>query len=328
MKRIMVAVITVLVFAWSAVPVRPPYASDAPLPEPVVFGEGVISTGDYDLNSAFTPDGKTVYFTKSAQSGGSLVAGRLAVIVFSQFRKGKWQMPEVASFSGQYNDYDPFVTADGAKLFFTSDRPAPGKEKRDFDIWYVEKTVSGWSEPRNAGPPVNSVANEFYPSVARDGTLYFGSDRAGGAGGSDIYRARFVDGNYTGPENLGPSINTESYENDNYIAPDQSWLVFASTRPGGLGDNDLYISYNENGSWTKAKNLGAPINSAGREFCPMGSPDGKYFFFTSTRSIPVKDRSSRLNYRELRRLLDGPGHGFGTIYQVDMDAVHRAGRGQ
>jgi Tol biopolymer transport system component len=325
MKRIMATVMTALVFAWSAVPGRPPYASDAPLPEPVVFGEGVISTGDYNLNSAFTPDGKTIYFTKSARA---MSAGRLAVIVFSQFRKGKWQMPEVASFSGQYLDYDPFVTADGTKLFFSSDRPAPGKERGDFDIWYVEKTLDGWSEPKNIGTSVNSPKDELYPSVARDGTLYFGSDRDGGKGGSDIYRARFVDGHYTQPENLGPSINTEFYENDNYIAPDQSWLVFASTRPGGLGDSDdLYISYNENGSWTPAKNLGAPINSAARDFCPMASPDGKYFFLTSSRILPVKDRSSRLNYGELRKLLDGPGHGRASIYQVDMEALHRAGRG-
>jgi Tol biopolymer transport system component len=324
MKRIMVAVITALVFAWSAVPDRPPYASDAPLPEPVVFGEGVISTGDYNMNSAFTPDGKTIYFTKSAQA---MVAGRLAVIVFSQFRKGKWQIPEVASFSGQYADYDPFVTADGTKLFFTSDRPAPGKDKRDFDIWYVEKTAGGWSEPKNMGPPVNSPGNDFYPSVASDGTLYFGSNRAGGKGGQDIYRARFVDGHYTEPENLGPSINTEFYENDVYVAPDQSWLVFASNRPGGPGDQDLYISYNENGSWTPAKNLGEPINSAGREFCPMGSPDGRYLFFSSTRIVPVRDRTSRLNYQDLRKLLDTPRHGLGTVYQVDMEAVHRAGRG-
>jgi hypothetical protein len=104
-------------------------------------------------------------------------------------------------------------------------------------------------------------------------------------------------------------------------------VIFASTRPGGLGDNDLYISYNESGLWTPAKNLGAPINSAGWEFCPMGSPDGKYFFFTSTRIVPVKDRASRLNYQELRKLLDMPRHGLGTIYQVEIEAVHRAARG-
>src|SRR5579864_6435795 len=101
MKRIMVAVMTAVVFAWATVPGRPPYSSDSPLPEPGVFGKGVISTGDYNLNSAFTPDGKTIYFTKSLQAGGALVAGGLAVIVFSQFQKGKWQTPEVASFSGQ-----------------------------------------------------------------------------------------------------------------------------------------------------------------------------------------------------------------------------------
>lgn len=324
MKRIVMVIIGAAVLGWSAVPVRPPYASDKPLPEPVIFGQGVVSTGDYDLNSAFTPDGKTVYFTKG------VLAGRLGVIVSSQFRNGKWQTPEVASFSGQYTDFDPVVTADGSKLFFSSDRPAankPNKESRDFDIWYVEKTRSGWGEAKNVGAPINTPANEFYPSVALDGTLYFDSNKPGGEGGYDIYRARFVDGRYLEPENLGRSINAQSDEMDNYVSPDQSWLVFASTRPGGLGNSDLYISYFENGSWTAAKNLGAPINSAGREFCPMGSPDGKYFFFTSTRGIPVKERSSRVNFQQLRRLLDEPGHGLGAIYQVDMEAVHRAGRG-
>lgn len=156
MRLVIFAVITAFVFAWWAVPDRPPYASNMPLPEPVVFGEGVISTGDYNMNSAFTPDGKTIYYTKSSQA---MTAGRLAVIVFSQFRNGKWQMPAVASFSGQYADYDPFVTADGTKLFFVSDRPAPGRERRDFDIWYVEKTAGGWSEPKNIGPPVNTAGN-------------------------------------------------------------------------------------------------------------------------------------------------------------------------
>jgi Tol biopolymer transport system component len=322
MRRLVIIVIvsTVAAFVWSANPDRPPYASSQPLPEPIIFGEGVISTGAYNLNSAFTPDGSAVYFTKSTQDA------RLGVIVVSRFKKGKWQTPEVASFSGQYVDYDPFITEDGTKLFFCSDRPSPTKDKRDFDIWYVEKMTGGWSEPKNVGGPVNTPANEYYPSVAKDGTLYFSSNRPGGMGGFDIYRSRLVDGRYDEPENLGPSINTESGEIDVYIAPNQSWMIFVSTRPGGLGGSDLYMSYNNNGSWTLAKNLGSPINSPSREFCPMVSPDGKYFFFTSNRGVVLKERTSRFNSKELRNLLDAPGHGLGAVYQMDMEAVHRAGR--
>jgi len=321
MRRLSIVVSSTL-FVLAAPPDRPPYVSDRPLPEPIIFGEGVLSTGDYNLNSAFTPDGKTVYFTKGEQDA------KLGVIVVSQFRDGKWQTPEVASFSGQYIDYDPFITVDGSRLFFCSDRPSATKDKRDFDIWYVERTARGWTEPKSAGAPINTPANEYYPSVAKDGTLYFSSNKPGGMGGFDIYRSRFVEGHYDEPENLGPMINTDSGEIDNYIAPDQSWLIFVSTRPGGLGGSDLYISYNQDGSWTAPKNLGSPINSAGREFCPMGSPDGKYFFFTSNRSLPSKERSSRLNYAELRKLLESPGHGLGAVYQIDMEAVHRAARGR
>jgi Tol biopolymer transport system component len=158
--------------------------------------------------------------------------------------------------------------------------------------------------------------------------LYFSSDRSGGKGGYDIYRSRLVQGRYAEPENLGPSINSQYGEVDNYISPDESWLIFVSTRPDGLGNSDLYISYNEGGSWTPAKNLGAPINSSAREFCPMVSPDGRYLFFISTRSIVAKQRPSPLNYRDLRGLLASPGHGLGDIYQVDIEAVHRAGRGK
>jgi hypothetical protein len=126
---------------------RSPYASKGPLPEPALFAEGTISTGDFDLNSALTPDGHALYFTKAA------IDTKLGVIVVSHFRKRKWQTPEVASFSGRYTDYDPFVTAEGSKLFFCSDRPALGKEKRDFDIWYVDKThwLDGTEERRGAG---------------------------------------------------------------------------------------------------------------------------------------------------------------------------------
>jgi Tol biopolymer transport system component len=300
---------------------RSPYGAKGPLPEPAIFAEGAISTGDFDLNSAFTPDGHTLYFTKAA------VDTKLGVIVVSRFQEGKWKTPVVASFSGRFTDFDPFITPDGSKLFFCSDRPGPGKEKRDFDIWYVEKNGTSWTEPRNVGAPVNTSGNEYYPSVAQDGTLYFSSDRAGGKGGYDIYRSRVIQGHYSEPENLGPAINTQYGEIDNYISPDQSWLIFVSTRPEGLGSSDLYISYEKDGSWTPAKNLGSPINTNAREFCPMVSPDGKYLFFTSTRSIVAKDRTSALTYRGLRALLAAPGHGLGDIYQVDIEAVHRAGRG-
>ncbi len=76
-------------------------------------------------------------------------------------------------------------------------------------------------------------------------------------------------------------MNTEFSEHDPFVAPDESYLIFTSTRPGGFGREDLYIGYKKvDGSWTEPKNMGKTINSSGVDFCPMLSPDGKYLFFT------------------------------------------------
>ena len=142
--------------------------------EATIFAEGVISTAEYESHSQFTPDGKQLYFVKSTPNFSFWTIAR------SRFENGKWTAPEVAPFSGQYSDADPFITADGSRLFFISNRPAPGKTNRDLDIWVMEKTSTGWSEPRNPGPPVNSPGNEWFPTatefapkVSPDGKTFF-----------------------------------------------------------------------------------------------------------------------------------------------------------
>lgn len=102
----------------------------------------------------------------------------------------------------------------------------------------VEKTATGqpaWGAPKHLDAPINTKAQEFYPSVTADGTLYFSSTREGGKGRGDIWRARLVDGRYSEPENLGEAINSQFSEGDPFIAPDESYLVFVSYgRPDGL----------------------------------------------------------------------------------------------
>src|SRR5581483_7878666 len=264
----------------------PPYSVNGPLTEPRIFGEGVISTNDYERGGTFTPDGREFYFTKRA------VPGYFWTICFSRFENGKWSTPEVASFSGQYLDADPFISSDGSKLFFASARPIDDKPKRDFDIWVVNRTSKGWSEPRNLGAPVNTAASESYPTLTKNGTLYFCSGRPDGKGLLDIYRSRLVDGKYTEPENLGDTINTPSSEAYPFIAPDESYLIFTSYyREDEIYGNghryvrgDLYISLMQDGKWTEPRHLDPPINTGAFEGCPTISPDGKYFFFTSERS--------------------------------------------
>ena len=296
-------------------------ASQKPIPEPRIFAPGVISTGDYEVCPQFSHDGKTFYFVKSTPDAN------FWTIVFSQLENEKWSAPQVVPFSGQYSDADEFITRDGKQMFFISTRPLPNaanKEPRKLDIWVMDKTANGWGEPRNLGAPVNSEQSEYFPTLANDGTLYFGSRRAGGKGGVDLYRSRFASGKYQEPENLGDAVNTTFDEFEPLIAPDESFLIFmAGGRPDGLGGFDLYISYNRNGEWTKAKNLGTPINSPADELSPRTTSDGKYFFWASARSTIDKPKDKSWSFAELSNAYHGPGNGLGDIYYVDATALFK-----
>jgi Tol biopolymer transport system component len=299
------------------------YPSTKPLSEPTVFAPGVISTGDYEVCPHFSPDGKTFYFVKSTPDAN------FWTIVFSRFENGKWSPPKVAPFSGQYSDADEFITADGQRMFFISRRPigsdiSPNADGK-LDIWMMDKTATGWSQPTNLGRPVNSEGSEYFPTLTKDGTLYFGSGRKGGEGGIDLYRSRLVNGKYQEPENLGDAINTSFDEFEPYIAPDETFLIFmAAGRPDGLGGFDLYISYNRNGHWTKAQNLGAPINSKADELSPKISPDGKYFFWASSRSTIDHAKTRPWSFQELSNAYHDAQNGLGDIYYIDLSAVRIA----
>ena len=286
--------------------------------EPTIFGDGVISTGDYESSITFAPDGNVAYFVKATPD----VSFR--VILMSRLEKGKWTTPEVAPFSGEYSDTDPCFSPDGTKLYFASRRPVEGTTpKADLDLWVVEKTSTGWSEPRHLNAPVNTPGQETSPSVTTDGTLYFSSSRAGGKGSFDIYRSKLVDGNYTAPENAGDTINTPGPEVQVFVTPDDNLLVFAALgRQDGQGSVDLYLSKRAEGAWSKPVNLGNKVNSKGADTAPRISSDRKHFYWTSTRGYGFEDQQAhRLSYKELSNKLQGAGNSLGDIYQIDLKAV-------
>ena len=300
------------------------FASAAPRPTehsalaPEMWGQGLLSTPIDELNTVFSPDGKELLWSIALPENNG------GVIMMSRLVNGKWTQGEVAPFSGQYTDWDPFYTPDGKKIFYVSNRPNGSEQKnpQDYDVWVVTRTATGWSAPENIGAPINTPRPEYYPSIASDGTLYFSANREGRPGAFDIFRSKLVDGKYTEPESLGPNVNAAGPEIDNYIAPDQSFIIFNSTgRPDDLGRGDLYISFNENGTWTPAKHLPAPINTPAREYCPIGSPDGQYLYFTSKRSFADPPRTKPLTTKELREGLAGLLNGGGNIYRVPLKDI-------
>ena len=250
---------------------------------PQPFAEGVVSTPGIEYSATFSPDIGEFYFTR-------LGPQYQAAIMVMKKEDRRWTIPKAASFSGVYNEGSPFVSPDGSRLFFSSQRPQEGSQtsKKDFDIWMVEKNGAAWGSPQSIGSAVNTGKDEMSPSVAADGDLYFHGDYGAG---NDIYCATFENGRYAMPVRLGNAINTDHAEADAFTAPDESYILFSSwDREGGYGSGDIYVSFrNKDGSWEEAKNLGPEINSPAEENWPSVSPDGKFIFFTSTKRNGLPD---------------------------------------
>jgi Tol biopolymer transport system component len=248
-------------------------AQEPPGLTPSLFAPGVVSTKADELNCAFTPDGTELYFTEK-------VAGRNTLMVMT-LKGNAWSERAILGFSGHYPDVDPFVTADGKTLYFSSKRPLGGNgPPKDSDLWYVERTGENtWGDPIHAGALNIPGKDDYYTSITTDGTVYF--SRFESQGNGDIYRSRLDAEGYAAPERIGAPVSTKFNEHDPFVAPDESYLIFTSNRPGGYGRGDLYISFKKAGTeWTAPENMGESINSSGYDFCPMMSPDGRYLLFT------------------------------------------------
>lgn len=292
-----------------------PYFGQTASRTPALFAPGLVSRRYNEMNAALAPGGDELYFTmkSSADDSGAIMVVRQV--------GGVWQPPQIAAFSGRYFDVDPMFSPDGVRLYFSSYRPrAAGATaaETDADIWYVERTAAGFGAPVHVGAPVSTPNDDFHPSVTRDGTLYYSQWDAKRRTG-DLFRARLVDGAYQ-VDNAGAELNSEATEYDPFIAPDESYVIFVSTRPGGRGDGDLYISFRGAERWSEPKNLGGEINSAAREFCPVVSPDGKYFLFTSKRSEAAAPGAPSTTAQWTARY-DAIQNGTGNVYWLEQSVL-------
>jgi hypothetical protein len=288
---------------------------------PRLFAPGVISDAMSNRDMAISPSGKELFYTIQSPTG------QLSVIIGCHWDGKGWSQPEVAPFSGKYSDLEPAFSYDGSTLFFASNRPAPmpghSPPVKNYDIWIVKKAGDKWGEPIRLDTIINSSKDEFYPSVAKNGNLYFTRDIIGGKGHEDIVVSEWKDGRYQPPYSLPGAINTEHYEFNAFVDPDEKFLLFSSFgRADDLGGGDLYLSYkDQKGEWMPAVHLDAPINSTAIDFCPYISPDGKYFFFTSEKMKAVPPLERPLNFAALKDLLLSPGNGLNDIYWMEWPAV-------
>jgi hypothetical protein len=292
------------------------FGLEYPNEKPMVFSPDIISTYRNERDFTRSPSGNTIFYSRV------LPANNLSVILFLYFDGFFWSEPQVAIFSGQYKDLEPSFSPDGKKVFFASKRPVDNTLKeKDYDIWYIERTDNGWSNPKNVESPINTGSDEYFPSVSQNGNLYFTASYDDSFGAEDIYFSRFENGVYIAPMNLGDSINSALYDFNAFIAPDESYLVFSSFgREDGAGGGDLYIAYRkEDGSWTKARNMGSQINSEKLDYCPFVTYDEKFLFFTSQRESSLFTNRKRKQIKEIDQLENSIENGLGNIYWVAFD---------
>jgi len=299
---------------------RGPYLGQAPPGlEPQLFAPGIVSSGLNTRDVAMMPDGSELYF--------SVIVGQRPAIMVTRQVDGRWTEPRVASFSGRYMDIEPCITPDGGRFLFLSNRPGPDRPEKPGwayqDIWVMDRSGDGWSEPYPLGPPVNTEAPEYFPSVTIDGTLYFtreGEDRE-----SAIYRSRLIDGAYAEAERLGPEVNSGTARFNAFISPDETFIIVPILgREDSLGGVDYYVVFrNQDDSWSEPVNLGEKVNQdEGREWSPYVSPDGGCLFFMSSRTVEATEPLTNKSLDELLTLAGKPGAGSSDIWWVDAQVVY------
>lgn len=239
---------------------------------PQVFAPGIISlTGRTEYGVSISPDGAEMLFAI-----GNWPDKRTMII---EYKNSHWTNPDTVSFSRTRSAEEAIYSPDGQRVYyyaFNPPNPIGGT-----DLCYSVKPDSVWGEPINLGTPLNTTLGEYHPCVVADGSIYF-ENYAG-----KICYSKFLNGAYQ-PRVLMPSIFNDqnmAYGNP-YVSPDESYFIFNSSRPGGFGNADLYISYKkDDGTWTNPKNLGSTINTPTYECGSEITDDNLYMTYVSNNDI-------------------------------------------
>lgn len=261
---------------------------------PVNMGEG-INTSMNEYFSAVSADGNQFIFTRGV-TDPKFPGFENEEFFISTKQKEIWQtarsMSEINSIG---NEGAPTLSADGTIMFFAScanEFGDYGSENRkgygSCDIFYTQKIDGRWSQPRNAGPAVNTNNWETQPSFSSDGkSLYFirGIVGRGGARTGDIYMSTIGDdGRFSVAVKISTNVNTPANEESPFIHPDNQTLYFSSDGHPGMGGLDNYMSKRQpNGEWGKPINLGYPLNTFADDNSLIVYPNGRLAFFANNR---------------------------------------------
>jgi OOP family OmpA-OmpF porin len=185
--------------------------------------------------------------------------------------------------------YFPTVTADQHYFLYTGRGDGP---EADENLYISEKTHSGWSSPASVSQMINSPYNEGAGTISGDGkTLVFTScDRTDSYGDCDLYISVRRGDQWSKPKNMGPVVNSTTWDSQPSLSADGRTLYFTSLRKNGIGQEDVWMTrLLENGTWSPAMNLGSPINTSGKDMAPFVHASGTTLYFISDGHVGMGD---------------------------------------
>jgi hypothetical protein len=324
-KFILLLIVTGLIFSCTSkqetgFPVlTDPYLGQKPpgnIPE--VFAPGIVSTGLYTRDIAMSPDGKELYFCISDPTATAVFVTKLI--------EGRWTEPIIAPGKGFF-DFEPHISPDGKKFFFLSNRPPAGKAPKTGwyyqNIWMMDKTDAGWSEPQLVEKLAGTDKYSFFPSVTNGNVLYFTGNSE--TGKSRIFRSGFQNKIFEEPEMVPLNIPDNGILFNAFISPDEDYLITCALNIDSTNtDQDYYISFkSSDGKWSNLIRFGSDINAPGDNgSSAFVSRDGKYLFFNSSRIDSTRSKiKSGSSIKDILSTKSIPGYGSTSIYWVDAKII-------
>ncbi|MFY0592035.1 hypothetical protein [Roseivirga sp.] len=231
-----------------------------------------LSDGTLHWNNWYAKNETEFYYT--------LQENDKSVIVKRAVDGNKLGVIERLPFNNEFNCSHPWVSKDGTHIIFQASIPHPDGKRSDFNIWESFLGESGWSKPKLYSKATSTIYHEGAPILCKSGNIYFNVTKESN-GEADLY---VLKNGESKAKQLPSSINSKHFEGDFFVDENEEYIIFSSfEREGSLGQSDLYISFNNNGKWSKAVSLGQGINSMQQELSPFVTSDGQYLIFTSNR---------------------------------------------
>lgn len=253
----------------------------------------MVNTRYPEYSPVLTLDQRTLYFTsrREGSTGNKLdIKGKYYEDVYFTTKRndGTWEMAR--HIGGKINtvghEATISISPDGKTIFLYKD------DKGDGNIYTSTFADGEWGKPVKLNENINSTSWETHASLSPDqNTLYFVSDREGGFGGRDIWKSVKIRGEWSEPENLGPTVNTQYDEDAPYMLPDGFTLYFASQGHENMGGFDIFITtISEDGFWSTPENLGYPINTTEDDVFYMPTPDEKNAYYSSSKGLGLGEQ--------------------------------------